>query len=186
MQNVFFYLTNSYYRFTAMIAVARSNFWRLFFGSMGEHVSISKGCTFANPKYIHMGHYIFINFGTKILNTTTVKIGNFVAIGPQCMFITSNNDYSDWSKPMMYQRVKKDIQIEIEDDVWIGANATILSGVKIGRGAIVAAGAVVSKSVPPYAIAGGVPAKVIKYRFDEGTIEKAMRVDFDKITNKYV
>lgn len=58
----------------------------------------------------------------------------------------------------------------IGNDVWIGQNALIMSGLKIGTGAVVAAGAVVTKDVPPYAIVGGVPAKLIRYRFDEETI----------------
>lgn len=60
----------------------------------------------------------------------------------------------------------------IGNDVWIGASAKIKSGVNIGNGAIIAAGAVVTYDVPPYAIVGGVPAKVIRYRFDEDTIKK--------------
>lgn len=60
----------------------------------------------------------------------------------------------------------------IGNDVWIGDHVVIMSGVKIGDGAIVAAGAVVTKDVPPYAIVGGVPARVIKYRFDENTIRR--------------
>ena len=60
----------------------------------------------------------------------------------------------------------------IESDVWAGTNVTILKGVTIGRGSIIASGAVVTKSVPPYSIVGGVPAKVLKKRFDEETIEK--------------
>ena len=60
------------------------------------------------------------------------------------------------------------------NDVWIGSRATILGGVTIGHGAIIAAGAVVTKDVPPYAIVGGVPAKVIKYRFNEQQIEKLL------------
>lgn len=62
----------------------------------------------------------------------------------------------------------------IGNDVWIGANAVILPGVHIGDGAVIAAGAVVTKDVEPYAIVGGVPAKVIKYRFDKDTIEKLL------------
>lgn len=76
--------------------------------------------------------------------------------------------------------------INIADDVWIGKESTILSGVNIGQGAVIAAGAVVTKDIPPYAIAGGVPAKVIKYRFDEQTIEKLIKVDFKKIDKKFI
>ena len=76
--------------------------------------------------------------------------------------------------------------ILIGDDVWIGERAVILSGVEIGRGAIVAAGAVVSKSIPPYAIAAGVPAKVIKYRFDDDLISELLKIDFDKIDVEFI
>lgn len=64
----------------------------------------------------------------------------------------------------------------IGNDVWIGANAIILQGVTIGDGAIIAAGAVVTKDVPPYAIVGGVPAKVIKYRFSDEVILKLLQI----------
>jgi serine acetyltransferase len=66
--------------------------------------------------------------------------------------------------------------IIIENDVWIGAKATIMSGVRIGNGAIVAAGSVVSKDVPPYAIVAGNPAKIVKYRFDEEQIKKLLSI----------
>lgn len=71
----------------------------------------------------------------------------------------------------------------IGNDVWIGNNVTILSGVHVGDGAIVAAGAVVTKDVPPYAVVGGVPAHVIKYRFDEDIIRKLLKIKWwDKDT----
>lgn len=76
--------------------------------------------------------------------------------------------------------------IIISDDVWIGYGATIMSGVHVGQGAVVAAGAVVTKDVPPYAIVGGVPAKVIKYRFTDEIIEALMKVDYSKITDKMI
>lgn len=70
----------------------------------------------------------------------------------------------------------------IVDDVWFGGDATIMSGVHIGKGAVIAAGAVVTKDVPPYAIVGGVPAKIIKYRFNENVIKKIIKIDFNKLT----
>ena len=63
---------------------------------------------------------------------------------------------------------------------------TILSGVHIGQGAVIAAGAVVTNDIPPYAIVGGVPAKVIKYRFDKQIIEELLKVDFSKLTKEMV
>ena len=71
--------------------------------------------------------------------------------------------------------------IIVKDDVWIGTNAIICSGVTIGQGAIVAAGAVVTKNVEPYAIVGGNPAKVIKYRFDEGIRNKLLEIDISRL-----
>lgn len=72
--------------------------------------------------------------------------------------------------------------IVIEDDVWIGYRCTIMSGVHIGKGAIIAAGAVVTQDVPNYAIVGGVPAKIIKYRFPQDIREKLARIDYSKLT----
>jgi serine acetyltransferase len=66
--------------------------------------------------------------------------------------------------------------IIIENDVWIGATATIMSGVKISNGAVIGAGSVVTKDVPPYAIVAGNPAKVVKYRFTEEQIEKLLSI----------
>lgn len=76
--------------------------------------------------------------------------------------------------------------IIVEDDVWIGQRCLILSGVKIGQGAVVAAGAVVTKNVPAYAIVAGNPAKVIKYRFPDEIRNKMNKVEFSKIDYNFV
>lgn len=76
--------------------------------------------------------------------------------------------------------------IVVDDDVWIGYGATIMSGIHIGQGAVVAANAVVTKDVPPYAIVGGVPAKVIKYRFTPDIIAELLKIDYSKLTEEMI
>lgn len=76
--------------------------------------------------------------------------------------------------------------IVVDDDVWIGYGAIIMSGTHIGQGAIVAAGAVVTKDVPPYAIVGGVPAKVIKYRFTPDIINELLKIDYSQLTEEMI
>lgn len=87
--------------------------------------------------------------------------------------------------PLKYLTYKHHTKLssDIGNDVWIGQNAIVMGGLNIGDGAIIAAGAVVTKDVPPYAIVGGVPARVIKYRFDEPTIKELLELrwwDLDK------
>lgn len=72
----------------------------------------------------------------------------------------------------------------MEDDVWIGMNSLILSGVKIGKGAVIGAGAVVAKDIPPYAIAIGNPCKIVKYRFDREIQEKLKNIEYVNYTFK--
>jgi virginiamycin A acetyltransferase len=107
-------------------------------------------------------------------------IGNYVSIAPGVQFLLGVNHqtetlstfplYSRLVQPSTLDAVAKG-PLVIEDEVWIGTNAIILSGLTIGKGAIIAAGAVVTKDVPPYAIVGGNPAKLIRYKFPEEIIE---------------
>ena len=76
--------------------------------------------------------------------------------------------------------------IIIDDDVWIGYRATILSGVHIHQGAVIAAGAVVTHDVPPYAVVGGVPARIIKKRFSEDVIDVLLSIDYSKLTKELI
>lgn len=78
--------------------------------------------------------------------------------------LTSGHEFANIDIPMRLQGRKQEQPIYIADDVWIGARAIIMPGVRVGHGAIIGAGAVVTKDVPEYAVVGGVPAVIIKYR----------------------
>lgn len=104
-----------------------------------------------------VGERTFINSGCSFQDQGGIGIGNDCLLGHNCTIATINHDpRPDHRGDMTFHPVR------IADQVWIGANVTLLPGVSIGRGAIVAAGAVVTKDVPPLTIVGGVPAKVIK------------------------
>lgn len=117
-------------------------------------------------------------------------IGNYCSIAPEVVFMTDGeHSYKNISTyPFATRYFNKSIDtlskgdIIIGDDVWIGYGALIMSGVNIGQGAVIAAGAVVTKDVPPYAIVGGVPANVIKYRFDKNIIDELLRADYKKFS----
>ncbi len=120
-----------------------------------------------------------------------LTIGSFCSIAGEVMFVLNADHRMDTVSTFPFKArylgeaegiTKGDITIG--DDVWLGFRATILSGVTIGQGAVVAAGAVVTKDVPPYAIVGGVPARVIRYRFEEDMIEKLKNIDFRKIKDE--
>jgi acetyltransferase-like isoleucine patch superfamily enzyme len=92
-----------------------------------------------------------------------IKIGNDVIMGPMVSIHSENHVFSDQRIPIRLQPRSRE-GIVIEDDSWIGAKTTILDGVRIGKGSVVAAGAVVTRSIPPNSVAGGVPARVIRKR----------------------
>ncbi len=92
-----------------------------------------------------------------------LRIGDNVRIGPHVVIYASNHIFSDPHIPIAKQGMSAR-GITIEDDIWIGAGAIILDGVRIGKGSVIGAGAVVTKDIPPYSIAAGVPAKIIKKR----------------------
>ncbi len=150
------------------------------FSNWKKNVYIMPDCKFENVRNMNYGKYIFINHDVTFSTPHGMKIGNFVMVGPHVLFATVHHGFDDWKSPMIFQDASEK-QIVIEDDVWIGAKATILGGVTIGQGAVIAAGSVVTKDVEPYAIVGGVPAKLIRYRFDTKTKNKAKKLSFEKL-----
>ena len=119
----------------------------------------------------------------------SLRIGNFVSIAEEVKFLLGGNHPHDGFSTFPFlvknfgqrEEAKTKGPIVVEDDVWIGYDSLILSGVTIGRGAVIAAGSVVTKDVPPYAIVGGNPAKLIKYRFSEAVIAEVSRLDFSML-----
>jgi acetyltransferase-like isoleucine patch superfamily enzyme len=124
---------------------------------------------------------------------TKLVIGSYCSISPGVQFllggehpINSISTYPFKVKCFGYEmEANSKGDIVISDDVWLGTNAIICSGVKIGKGAIIAAGTVVTKDVEPYAIMGGNPAKLIKFRFDEDIREKLLSMDIVKLFDTF-
>lgn len=131
--------------------------------SCGKDVNVERKALFSTR--ITLGDRSGIGIGASIGGR--VVIGNDVMMGPNCTIYTRNHRFDDITTTMRGQGFQEERPVTIEDDVWIGGHVIILPGVTIGHGAIVGAGAVVSKDVPPYAIAAGNPARVVKYRIKE-------------------
>jgi acetyltransferase-like isoleucine patch superfamily enzyme len=141
------------------------------------------------PFFLHrveIGDYSVLAYNVHAAN---VKIGKFCSIGPNfccglglhpsngisssaMFYSTSKLNGMTLSKVDKYEEKKQTV---IGNDVYIGANVFVLDGVHISDGAVVGAGAVVTKDIPPYAVAVGIPAKVVKYRFDEKTIDALLK-----------
>ena len=122
----------------------------------------------------------------------SIRLGKYNSIGRDCNFFLHANHRTDWitTSSQLWGPVNEEISnlhmkighpsckgdIIIENDVWIGANSTIMSGIRIGNGSVVAAGSTVTKDIPPYSIVAGNPAKVVKKRFTEDQIKSLQNI----------
>ncbi len=167
------FIRGAYFLYKSFFGLKRSSF-----GKIGNNVTFTPPYHFGNKKNIFIGNNVGIgancfisatnaNFIIKgncsIAENLSVHTGNHAQVIGK--FVT---DINEKNKP----QGQYDKDVVVEKDVWIGCNVTLLSGITVGRGAIIAAGAVVSKNIPPYAIVGGVPAKVLKFRWN--TIEEIL------------
>ncbi len=139
---------------------------RHMFASCGENVNVEHGALINNGRAIHIGDNSGI--GLDCFISGPLEIGANVIMGPSCTFLSINRNTPRTDVPMLGQGFKAARAPAIEDDVWLGANVTVLPGRRIGRGSIVAAGAVVSADVPPFAVVAGNPARVIRMRAEAG------------------
>lgn len=156
------------------------------FSSRVEYSNISsKAKVWGHCKlfYAIVGDYSYIGPNTRLIHT---QVGKFCSIARDCAIGMGNHSLDYLSTSSIFTAKKNGVGISwtdhnscdefkelyIGNDVWIGQRAMVMGGVRIGNGAVVGAGAVVTKDVPPYAIVGGVPAKILRYRFTDEVIEK--------------
>lgn len=133
---------------------------KLILAKCGKKVNIEKGASF--PSSVELGDHSGIGVRAQINGKVT--IGNNVMMGPDVCIYAINHAFDRVDIPMNQQGVAPEKPVVIEDDVWIGARVIILPGVHVGAGAVIGAGAVVTKDVPDYAVVGGNPARILKMR----------------------
>ncbi len=138
---------------------AKEKIIRELFGSAGENPVVLPVFNCDNGKNIHVGDNFLANYNVTILDIREVKIGDNVMIAPNTLITTINHPLNPLGRRKHLGVAKP---VEIGNDVWIGANVTILPGVKIGNNVVVAAGAVVTKDIADNSLVGGIPAKLIK------------------------
>jgi acetyltransferase-like isoleucine patch superfamily enzyme len=150
------------------------------FASRGDNLAFDPDGTYTYES-IHIGHNVDLGVRPVIIAArSTVRIGDNVMFGPEVTIRGGNHRVDVVGVPMIAVRKQDgderfDLGVTIEDDVWIGTRAVILHGVTIGRGAVVGAGSVVTRSVPPYCIAAGNPARVLRRRWSADVIAEHER-----------
>ena len=167
-----------------------SFFYKKMLRSCGSNVRFSALTSDFTYRNVTIGNDVYIGPHALFLCTESqIFIGNKVLFGPHVTIIGGDHRITDVGRfiyDVLDKHPEDDQDVHIEDDVWIGTNTTLLKGVTVGRGAVVAAGALVTKDVPPYAIVGGVPAKVLKYRFTPEQIqehERQLYAEDKRLTN---
>lgn len=156
------YLPSSYIKGCAVFGKIRSVICKPLFGYCGNNVRVEPYAFFHTGRNIAIGDDSSIGERSRVLGRVT--IGKDVMMGEEVIIMTQNHKFDRTDISMCQQGFQNEEPVVIEDDVWIGARVLILPGIKVGKGAILAAGAVVTKDVPEYAIVGGNPARVIKSR----------------------
>jgi virginiamycin A acetyltransferase len=164
--------------------------WRKSNKNNGTYVG-----TIFNPDLVNVGEKTYGVLNVSMHNKNSkLEIGSYCSIGPDVVFLLSSdhNGMHISTFPFKVKMGLSDYEAEskgdilVEDDVWIGCRALILSGVHIGKGAIIAAGAVVTKDVPQYAIVAGCPARVIKYRFNDEIINKLKKINYQNLSDDFI
>ncbi len=138
--------------------------YRVLFGRLGGLPFIYKGVYFEHSYGIDAGSNLHVSAGAVLYGRGGLTIGNDVMIGHYATIYTSQHHWGLGPEIPMIRQGHVSAPVVIGDDVWIGAHAVVLPGVRIGRGTVVAAGAVVNRDTAPYSIVAGVPARVVGER----------------------
>lgn len=180
---------------SVFINILKTRKWKKRFRNNNKHNSIGTVNVFPEER-VKVGKFSYGNINVQIHGKKSkLIVGNFCSIATNVVFIVESDHCTNYVSTFPFkakvlnqgntEAISKG-DIIIEDDVWIGQNAIVLSGVTIGQGAVVAAGAVVTSDVPPYAIVGGVPAKVIKYRFEAPVVDYLQTLDYSQLTEELI
>ena len=175
LKNKFYSLFNKNVSFSAAVYASK----------IDRSAAVRHGCRLYNCS---LGRYSYVTRNCLLQNT---EIGSFCSVAENCVIGMPSHPIDFVSTSPVFLRGKNDLRKNfsyfgyedcpktvIGNDVWIGTGVMIKSGVTVGDGAIIAAGAVVARDVPPYAVVGGVPAKLIKYRFDEDTVASLLKTEW--------
>jgi acetyltransferase-like isoleucine patch superfamily enzyme len=144
---------------------ARNLLMRSLYGAHNVHRTSYLSIGSSIHSSLIMGEYGFVAYGASI--PADVEMGRCVLIGPEFLIVGLDHRFDQPGIPTIFSGRPPNARTIVEDDVWIGARVTIMRGIRVGRGSIVAAGAVVTRAVPPFTVVGGVPARVIRKRFGE-------------------
>ncbi|NLC69015.1 MAG: acetyltransferase [Clostridiaceae bacterium] len=147
---------------------------RRIFKKAGKNINIEHGAYFGSGFEIEIGNNSGLGLNCRVYGPLT--IGDDVMMGPDVMIFTQQHESKRLDIPMRLQTAPKE-PVSIGDDVWIGARVIILPGKKIGKGAIIGAGAIVTKDVPDYAVVAGNPARIIKFRNETANENKPCEAD---------
>jgi maltose O-acetyltransferase len=161
-----FWVIQGFLKYPSFDVTRRLRSWayRPFFRRCGSRVRIEDGVTIKYPSQIELGDNCVINQNCFLVGLGGLSIGRDVMIGNNSIIITTTHITDDLNLPMRAQGIRAQKTV-LGDDIWVGSAVTILGGANIGSHSIIAAGAVVlGASHPPYAVLGGVPAKVLKMR----------------------
>jgi acetyltransferase-like isoleucine patch superfamily enzyme len=152
------------------LACSYLNFEDCFLSFSSGSISVGTNCLIHSGSIIAtyggniiLSDQVSINPGTIIYGHGGISIGKMTRIAANCTLIAANHNFNQTDKPIMAQGLSTK-GIFIDDDVWIGTHCVILDGVRVGKGSVIAAGAVVTKDVAPYSVVAGVPARLLKFR----------------------